>query len=174
MGRRVLLLLERLLLAPMAAALLRGRAWLAPRLGAARLGSLAVVQNDARGHPAISLRCGEPNTSLPNAFGLVERDLKRLLDAMPDLVDGDHTMLRTAVQHFFKLGGKSFRPTIALLAASAANGGTEANERQCRLAQVSEMIHAASLLHDDVIDLADTRRGAKTVHKVYGNKVTSR
>merc|ERR1712238_290639 len=42
---------------------------------------------------------------------------------------------------------------------------------QQRLAEISEMIHTASLFHDDVIDGSDTRRGAPSVHKVFGNKM---
>merc|ERR1719223_797075 len=42
---------------------------------------------------------------------------------------------------------------------------------QRRLAEISEMIHTASLFHDDVIDDADTRRGSPAVHKVFGNKM---
>lgn len=44
-------------------------------------------------------------------------------------------------------------------------------QAQRRLAEISEMIHTASLFHDDVIDGADTRRGAPAVHKVFGNKM---
>lgn len=42
---------------------------------------------------------------------------------------------------------------------------------QLRLAEITEMIHAASLFHDDVIDEADTRRGVSSVNKVFGNKL---
>lgn len=42
---------------------------------------------------------------------------------------------------------------------------------QLRLAEITEMIHAASLFHDDVIDEADTRRGVPSVNKVFGNKL---
>lgn len=45
------------------------------------------------------------------------------------------------------------------------------NPRQLRLAEITEMIHAASLFHDDVIDEADTRRGVPSVNKVFGNKL---
>jgi len=44
-------------------------------------------------------------------------------------------------------------------------------QAQRRLAEISEMIHTASLFHDDVIDDADTRRGAPSVHKIFGNKM---
>eukprot|EP00511_Aplanochytrium_stocchinoi_P006463 CAMPEP_0204827330 /NCGR_PEP_ID=MMETSP1346-20131115/4798_1 /ASSEMBLY_ACC=CAM_ASM_000771 /TAXON_ID=215587 /ORGANISM="Aplanochytrium stocchinoi, Strain GSBS06" /LENGTH=413 /DNA_ID=CAMNT_0051955697 /DNA_START=625 /DNA_END=1866 /DNA_ORIENTATION=+ len=43
--------------------------------------------------------------------------------------------------------------------------------RQLRLAEITEMIHTASLLHDDVIDVADTRRGVKSVNQLFGNKL---
>ncbi|CAN0294282.1 unnamed protein product, partial [Laminaria digitata] len=45
------------------------------------------------------------------------------------------------------------------------------NALQLRLAEITEMIHAASLFHDDVIDEADTRRGVPSVNKVFGNKL---
>lgn len=45
------------------------------------------------------------------------------------------------------------------------------NPLQLRLAEITEMIHAASLFHDDVIDEADTRRGVPSVNKVFGNKL---
>merc|ERR1712071_614413 len=49
--------------------------------------------------------------------------------------------------------------------------GSEVWRRQAQLGQVVEMIHVASLIHDDVLDEADTRRGGEAVHKLYSNKV---
>ena len=134
--------------------------------------SAAVVANDERGHPAITFKVGSPNESLPDAFALVESTLKPLAAALSDLVASPDDMPqegKDAQAHFFVGHGKHFRPTICLLAAAAANGAP--NERQARLAQIVEIVHAASLLHDDVIDLADTRRGTPAVHKLLGNKV---
>lgn len=130
------------------------------------------IQNDAQQKPAVSIVFGqEPPSSLPDPFAVVASQLRPLETSLKDLVGSDHPVLTRVAQHFFELVGKRFRPTIVLLAASAAAGGELANARQVRLAEITEMIHAASLLHDDVIDLADTRRGAKAAHKIYGNKV---
>merc|ERR1711937_935213 len=49
--------------------------------------------------------------------------------------------------------------------------GSDAWRRQAQLRQIVEMIHVASLIHDDVLDEADTRRGGEAVHKLYSNKV---
>ena len=127
------------------------------------------VVNDSNGRPAIHLGMGQPCT-LPDAFALVEPSMKPLRDSMTQLVVSDHKLLTEAAEHFFRQQGKSFRPAIVLLAAQAANGGGPANSSQARLAQIVEMIHAASLIHDDVIDRADTRRGTLAVHKLHGVK----
>ena len=47
---------------------------------------------------------------------------------------------------------------------------TEARRRQQRIAEITEMIHVASLLHDDVIDAASTRRGLRALNATFGNK----
>merc|ERR1712194_661109 len=49
--------------------------------------------------------------------------------------------------------------------------GSDAWRKQAQLGQIVEMIHVASLIHDDVLDEADTRRGGESVHKLYSNKV---
>merc|ERR1719162_2500319 len=54
---------------------------------------------------------------------------------------------------------------------STNHKGSEVWRRQGQLGQVVEMIHVASLIHDDVLDEAETRRGGESVHKLYSNKV---
>ena len=138
--------------------------------------SSAPIANDEHHKPAIRISMhsvsGEAAPeSMPDPFALVSEQLRPLDGSLRDLVGSDHPVLTRVAQHFFELAGKRFRPTIVLLASSAANGGAPPNARQTRLAEITEMIHAASLLHDDVIDLADTRRGAKAAHRLYGNKL---
>lgn len=72
--------------------------------------------------------------------------------------------------------GKRFRPTIvALMSRAIANEDRIDNaktlELQLQLGQITEMIHVASLIHDDVLDEADTRRGGAAIHTMYTNKV---
>mmetsp|Transcript_19203 Transcript_19203/g.27128 ORF Transcript_19203/g.27128 Transcript_19203/m.27128 type:complete len:514 (+) Transcript_19203:193-1734(+) len=55
--------------------------------------------------------------------------------------------------------------------SSENHQGSEVWRRQAQLGQIVEMIHVASLIHDDVLDEADTRRGGEAVHKIYSNKV---
>lgn len=54
---------------------------------------------------------------------------------------------------------------------SSNHQGSEVWRKQAQLGQIVEMIHVASLIHDDVLDEADTRRGGEAVHKLYSNKV---
>ena len=129
------------------------------------------IANDERSLPAVTIAMEAPPAGMPDPFALMKDQLRPLDSSLRDLVGSDHPVLTRVAQHFFELAGKRFRPTIVLLASSAAMGGEAANAHQRRLAEITEMIHAASLLHDDVIDLADTRRGAKAAHRIYGNKV---
>lgn len=97
--------------------------------------------------------------------------------------------LEDAARYFFKQGvlGKQLRPTLSLLMASAVSPSEPADHltvdlrpahehapelrrQQQRIAEISELIHVASLLHDDVIDDATTRRGISSLNAVMGNK----
>ncbi|XP_073153897.1 solanesyl diphosphate synthase 3, chloroplastic/mitochondrial isoform X3 [Henckelia pumila] len=95
--------------------------------------------------------------------------------------------LASAAEYFFKMGveGKRFRPAVLLLMATALNAplprpapdaagdplSKELRSRQRCIAEITEMIHVASLLHDDVLDDADTRRGIGSLNFVMGNKL---
>jgi len=109
-------------------------------------------------------------------FSMVGQDLVPFSDNIKELVDTDHPVLSMAAKHFFeKRHGKRFRPTICTLMARAVSDGsyegTDAYAKQGKLGQITEMIHVASLIHDDVLDEADTRRGGDAIHKLYSNKV---
>ncbi|XP_065852898.1 solanesyl diphosphate synthase 3, chloroplastic/mitochondrial isoform X1 [Euphorbia lathyris] len=121
-------------------------------------------------------------------FSLVADELSLLADRLRAMVVAEVPKLASAAEYFFKMGveGKRFRPTVLLLMASALNVGipktlqnnieeameTELRTRQQRIAEITEMIHVASLLHDDVLDDADTRRGIGSLNFVMGNKIS--
>ncbi|MBW4612068.1 MAG: solanesyl diphosphate synthase [Desmonostoc vinosum HA7617-LM4] len=109
-----------------------------------------------------------PATSL---FTPVEADLRILADNLKQLVENRHPKLFAAAEYLFGTGGKRIRPAIVLLISRATMLEQDITPRHRRLAEITEMIHTASLVHDDVVDESDMRRGVPTVHSLFGNRI---
>lgn len=110
-------------------------------------------------------------TSVTSLFSPVEADLRLLADNLKKLVGARHPILYAAAEHLFGAGGKQLRPAIVLLLSRATMLDREITPRHRRLAEITEMIHTASLVHDDVVDESELRRGIPTVHSRFGNRV---
>ncbi len=80
-----------------------------------------------------------------------------------------HPGVDRLVRHAFRLGGKRLRPAMLLLAAQAVGRVTD---EHITLAAVVEMVHTATLLHDDVLDGADQRRHLPTANSKFGNQAS--
>jgi octaprenyl-diphosphate synthase len=92
-------------------------------------------------------------------------DLAEVETELAGIERGDDPM-RGAAMHLLRQGGKRLRPMCVALAARV---GTGFDRRARDLAVAAELIHDATLLHDDVVDLGDLRRGAPAARVVYGN-----
>lgn len=84
-------------------------------------------------------------------------------------LDSSVALVNTVAAHILNSGGKRIRPFLLLLSARLC-GYTGRDHHQ--LASLVEFIHTASLLHDDVVDDADIRRGRRTARKVWGNQIS--
>lgn len=109
-----------------------------------------------------------PTTSL---FAPVDDDLRLLTDNLKNLVGARHPILAAAAEHLFEAGGKRVRPAIVLLVSRATMLDRDITPRHRRLAEITEMIHTASLVHDDVVDEAELRRSVPTVNSLFDNRV---
>ncbi len=104
-------------------------------------------------------------TRLRDLEAWIADDMAALESELAMLPQGG-SIARVGARHQLDLGGKLLRPMCVALAAKLGRGfGTEARH----VAIAVELIHNATLLHDDVIDLAERRRGALAVRAVYGN-----
>lgn len=81
----------------------------------------------------------------------------------------DNALITEAIRRMLLAGGKRLRPRITLLAAEA---GGAAAEDHLHLAAYMELIHVATLIHDDVVDNAQTRRGVNATAVDYGNRIS--
>ena len=81
----------------------------------------------------------------------------------------DNELITEAVRRMLDAGGKRLRPRFTLLAAEAAGGRAEDH---LRLAAFMELIHVATLIHDDVVDGAATRRGVNATAVDFGNRIS--
>jgi len=84
-------------------------------------------------------------------------------------LDSSVTLVNTVAAHILSSGGKRIRPLLLLLSARLC-GDTSSDPH--RLGSLVEFIHTATLLHDDVVDDADLRRGRQTARKVWGNQIS--
>jgi octaprenyl-diphosphate synthase len=78
----------------------------------------------------------------------------------------DVALIRQVSEYIINGGGKRLRPALVLLAAGACGYSGSAHYQ---LAAVVEFIHTATLLHDDVVDDSDLRRGQATANTLFGN-----
>lgn len=102
-------------------------------------------------------------------FSEIEKDMQRVDEELAKVVENNNPLLSAASMHLLRAGGKRLRPAFVLLAGKFHNYSLE---KLLSLAVALELIHMASLVHDDVIDASLTRRGVPTVKACWGNKIS--
>jgi len=96
----------------------------------------------------------------------VAGDMERVDALIRSRLDSDVVLVREVSQYIVGAGGKRLRPALLLLACGAAGYH---GEGRFQLAAVVEFIHTATLLHDDVVDESQLRRGRSTANAAFGN-----
>ncbi|MDP4096648.1 polyprenyl synthetase family protein [Paenibacillus sp. P96] len=101
-------------------------------------------------------------------FGLLKKDMNFIEEELYRSIDSHEELIADTSLHLLKAGGKRLRPVFVLLGGKF--GGYDIQKLK-RVAVPLELIHSASLVHDDVIDDAETRRGQPTVKSKWDNRI---
>lgn len=101
-------------------------------------------------------------------YSFLNADLQLIEKELEAAIEADSTVLREASLHLLQSGGKRIRPVFVLLGAKFGNYDIHVVKH---VAATLELIHTASLVHDDVVDDADLRRGSATIKFKWDNRV---
>jgi octaprenyl-diphosphate synthase len=102
-------------------------------------------------------------------YTVVEKDFDQVNQLIIDQLRSDVPMVEKIGQHIIESGGKRMRPLLVLLASKALNSSPSEPSQHPLLAGIIEFLHTATLLHDDVVDTSDMRRGKATANAKFGN-----
>lgn len=101
----------------------------------------------------------------------IKRDMealdRKLIQSLPS---GSPLVLYNASRHLIDKGGKRIRPTLLMLSHNAVSRDRDI-DRYASIAIALELIHTATIIHDDIIDISSLRRGVKTVNAQWGNDI---
>ena len=107
---------------------------------------------------------------LTELFDSIANELTQLDHLIEQRLRSDVVLINQVAEYITRSRGKRLRPALLFLVAAALGGPAEPTDlRRTELAAVIELIHTATLLHDDVVDESDLRRGKKTVNAFFGN-----
>ncbi len=107
--------------------------------------------------------------SMTDVWDTYRPELDGVEDQVRKNLDSSVTLVNTVAAHILSGGGKRIRPFLLLLSSRLCGySGKDHHQLGCLV----EFIHTATLLHDDVVDDADIRRGRRTARKVWGNQIS--
>ena len=112
------------------------------------------------------LETDRPALDLPRIQALASADMAAVDALIRDRLSSDVVLINQIADHIISAGGKRLRPMLVELAGRAC-GPVTAEHHQ--LAAIIEFIHTSTLLHDDVVDESDLRRGRSTANALWGN-----
>ncbi|MEJ7540747.1 polyprenyl synthetase family protein [Staphylococcus intermedius] len=95
----------------------------------------------------------------------LNQEIKKIENTLKQLIQSEDSTLQSAADHLLSSGGKRVRPLFVILSSHV--GENPANDATYRVATALELIHMATLVHDDVIDYSDKRRGRLTIEKKW-------
>ena len=99
-------------------------------------------------------------------YAAVEADFEAVNQLILKSLSSHIPLVEEISEYLIEAGGKRLRPLLVLLSANACGYG---EDKHINLATVIEFLHTAMLLHDDVVDSSDLRRGRKTANAAWGN-----
>ncbi len=120
---------------------------------------------------SLAIRAAQRQTrgSIDPIIALTKADMGRVNDLILAMAGSNVELIPQIAEHLISSGGKRLRPMLTI--ASALAHGYEGDDH-VKLAASVEFMHTATLLHDDVVDESDMRRGKSTARTIWGNQAS--
>ena len=110
-----------------------------------------------------------PERLIERLVALVSADMERVNQTILSRTGSDVAMIPEVANHLISSGGKRLRPILTLATAGLCSYGGDGH---IKLAAAVEFMHTATLLHDDVVDESDLRRGKAAARVLWGNEAS--
>ncbi len=110
----------------------------------------------------------EASTSLNNLYASITEEMLRLEKFLEEEFSGEDGFIFELLKHVRKFRGKRIRPALLLMIGKI--GGGQVTDDHVKIAAVLELIHTATLVHDDILDSATIRRKVETLHQRWGER----